>query len=156
CLSSSPTVIVGVTGSGSKVNSVEIFSITGVPPGTVAVSMVSLSISPIILPPGGVQPGTSVLVNTGDARVEDATWLQGKIWYTFNDGCTPPGDTVTRSCLRLTEVNTSASAIIQDFDFGASGKYYFYPALRVESIGGLDCIYGSSSSTILPSLEVMA
>ena len=153
-LGSTATEFMVSTGSGSKVNSVEIFSITGVPPGTVAVSMVSLSISPITLPPGGVQPGTSVLVNTGDARVEDATWLQGKIWYTFNEGCTPPGDTATRSCLRLTQVNTSTSAIIQDFDFGASGKYYFYPALRVDSLGSLDVIYGYSSSTIFPSLAV--
>ncbi len=153
-LSSTASEFMVSTGSGSKVNSVEIFSITGVPPGTVAVSMVSLSISPITLPPGGVQPGTSVLVNTGDARVEDATWLQGKIWYTFNEGCTPQGDTATRSCLRLTQVNTSTSAIIQDFDFGASGKYYFYPALRVDSLGNLDVIYGYSSSTIFPSLAV--
>jgi hypothetical protein len=153
-LSSTATEFMVSTGSGSKVNSVEIFSLTGVPPGTVSVSMVSLSILPIILPPGGVQPGTSFLVNTGDARVEDATWLAGKIWYAFNEGCTPQGDTVTRSCLRLTQVNTSSSAIIQDFDFGASGQYYFYPALRVDSLGNLDVIYGYSSSTIFPSLAV--
>ncbi len=153
-LSSTTTEFMVSTGSGSKANSVEIFSITGVPPGTVAVSMVSLSTSQITLPPGGIQPGTSVLVNTGDARVEDAAWLQGKIWYAFNEGCIPPGDTVTRSCLRLTQVNTSTSSIIQDFDFGASGQYYFYPALRVDSLGDLDVVYGYSSSTIFPSLAI--
>ena len=153
-LSSTTTEFMVSTRSGSKVSAVQIFSITGVPPGTVAVSMVSLSISTINLPPGGVQPGTSILVNTDDARVEDAVWFQGKIWYALNDGCTPPSDTVTRSCLRLTQTDTSTSAVIQDFDIGASGQYYFYPALRVDGLGNLDIIYGYSSSTTFPSIAV--
>ncbi len=152
-LSSTATEYMVSTGAG-KVSTVQLFSITGVPPSTVTVSTTALSISTISLPPGGVQPGTNVLVNTDDGRVEDAVWFQGKIWFALNDGCKPSGDTLTRSCVRLTQIDTSSSTVAQDFDFGASVQYYFYPALRVDGSGDLDLIYGYSSSTIFPSLAI--
>jgi Dockerin type I domain len=40
----------------------------------------------------------------------------------------------------------------QDFDSGAVGQYFFYPALRIDGRGDLDLTYGYSSSTIFPSL----
>lgn len=142
------------TGTGSAVNSVQLFSITGVPPAVVTVSVKSFSIATLNLPPGGVQPGTSSLVNTDDGRVEDSVWFQGKLWFGLNEGCTPTGDTKTRSCIRLVQINTSSSVVTQDFDFGASGQYYFYPALRFDGLGDLDVIYGYSSSTVFPSLAI--
>jgi hypothetical protein len=142
------------TGTGSGVSSVQLFSITGVPPATVTVSVKSLSIPTISLPPGGVQPGTNSLVNTDDARVEDSVWFQGTLWFGLNDACTPTGDTQTRSCIRLAQIDTSSSVVTQDFDYGASGQYYYYPALRIDGSGNLDIIYGHSSSTVFPSLAI--
>ncbi len=138
-------------------NSVQLFSVAGVPGvSTVTVNTTVLTVSPLGIPPGGVQPGTASTINTGDFRVEDAAWFMGKLWYGLNDACTPSGDTQVRSCIRLTMIDTTTSSatIKQDFDFGTSGQYLFYPALKIDGSGDLDLVYGYSSSTIFPSLAV--
>src|SRR3989442_6695097 len=128
-----------------------LFSITGVPPGTVTVSTLTFAMTPIPPPPNAVQKGTTALVRTDDARVQSAAWFQGKLWFDLNDGCIPSGDTVQRSCVRLVQIDTATSTILQNFDFGANGQYYFYPALRVDSTGGLAVVYGFSSVNDYPS-----
>jgi hypothetical protein len=138
-------------------NSVELFSVAGVPGvSTVVANTTVLTVSTLSVPPGGVQPGTASTVNTGDFRVEDVAWFMGKLWYGLNDGCTPSGDAQVRSCIRLTMIDTTTSpaAVKQDFDFGVNGQYLYYPALKMDGIGDLDLIYGYSSSTIFSSLAV--
>src|SRR5207244_171994 len=91
-------------------NSVELFSVAGVPGvSTVAANATVLTVSTLGIPPSGVQPGTTSTVNTGDFRVEDAAWFMGRLWYGLNDACTPSGDTQVRSCIRLTQINTTTS-----------------------------------------------
>ena len=138
-------------------NSVEIFSITGVPGiSTVTVNTTVLTVSTLGSPPAGVQLGTASTVNTGDFRVQSAVWFMGKLWYGLNDACTPSGDTQVRSCVRLTMVDTTTTpfTVKQDFDSGVQGQYFFYPALSMDAKGNLDLIYGYSSSTMFPSLAV--
>ncbi len=135
----------------------KLFSITGVPGvSTVAASTATLTVSTLAIPPGGVQPGTTSTIDTSDFRVQDAVWFKGNLWYGLDDACTPTGDTQPRSCVRLTQVDTTTSPVTvkQDFDYGTSGQYFFYPALRVDGQGDLGLIYGYSSSTIFPSLAV--
>jgi len=158
----SPTTIqymVGnvVSGGAFSTTTMELFSVTGIPGvSTVATSTSALSVSSLSIPPAGVQPATTSTIDTGDIRVEDAVWYKGTLWYGLNDGCTPTGDNQVRSCIRLTQVDTTASPVTvrQDFDYGTSGQYFFYPALRLDSLGDLDLIYGFSSSAFLPSLAV--
>lgn len=138
-------------------NSVELFSVTGVPGvSTVSVGTNVLSVSTLNSPPGGVQPGTASTINTGDFRIQSAVWFAGKLWYVLNEGCTPSGDTQVRSCIRLTMIDTATSPAVvkQDFDSAASGQYLFYPAVAMDANGDLDLIYGYSSSTIFPSVAV--
>ena len=115
---------------------------------------ISLSVSTIQEPPLGSQPGTTSKINPDDYRVLDAAWQNGILWLTLNDGCTPAGDTQMRSCVRLIQINTTTSTIRQDFDYGTSGMYYFYPSLRIDGLGNLDVVYGYSSSTTYPSIAV--
>ena len=138
-------------------NSVQFFSITGVPGvSTVTTNTTVLSVSTLSVPLGGVQPGTSSTVNTGDFRVLSAVWFMGKLWYGLGDACVPIGDTQARSCIRLTMIDTTTSpvSIKQDFDFGLDGQYLFYPAVSMDGKGNLDLTYGYSSSTMFPSLAV--
>jgi uncharacterized membrane protein len=151
----SPTTTQYMVSTGFGATSVsQLFSLTGVPPGTVSVNLVSLSVSPISTPPNGVEPGGSVDIQRSAGRVMDAAWFQGSLWYGLDDACTPSGDTQVRSCLRLTQIDTTATSVKQDFDFSTSGRYYFYPALRIDSTGSVDIIFGFSSSTIYPSLAI--
>ncbi len=156
-LSSTMTQYLVTVGAGDIANnstSVQLLLITGLPPGNVTVSSASLVVPAISQPPPGVQPGTNSTINPNDFRVLSAVWYQGNLWYSLNDACAPTGDTQTRSCARLTEINTNTPGVIQDMDLGAPGQYYFYPALSVDGMGNLDIVYGYSSSTIYPSLAV--
>ena len=138
-------------------NSVEFFSVAGVPGvSTVTANTTALTVSTLGIPPGGVQPGTTSTVNTGDFRVQDAAWFMEKLWYGLNDACTPSGDTQVRSCVRLGMIDTATSpaTVKQDFDFGINGQYLFYPALKIDNNGDLDLVYGYSSSTVFPSLAI--
>jgi len=134
----------------------QLISLTGVPPGNVTVQTTPVNISPVSAPLGGVQPGTNLLVATIDSRVQTASWFQGKLWFAMNDGCTPSGDTQPRSCIRLVQIDTTMSPprVLQNFDFGSRGQYYFYPALAIDSNSDLELVYGFSNSTIYPSLAV--
>src|SRR5439155_200150 len=84
----------------------------------------------------------------------DASWYEGMLWFTLDSACTPTGDTLARSCLRLIQIDTTVPKVVQDFDVGASGYYYFYPSLTTDIARNLDVIFGYSSSTVYPSLAV--
>ncbi len=153
-LTSTTTQFMVMTKSARSGSFIEVFSVTGVPPGPVSVSTVKVSVSSIKIPPSAVQLGTSNKLDTRDFRVQDAIWSNNMLWLAHNNKCTPSGDTAARSCLHIVEISTSTNTVLQDFNLGASGKYYFYPALRLDSIGNLLVIFGFSSSGDFPGLDV--
>ena len=120
------------------------------------------------LPPGAVQRGTPTLLNTNDGRITSAhetfTFFVGQpgryIWLTFNDGCKPQGDPITRSCTRLIEIDKVTGLAVQDFDLGVKNFYLFYGALTVVhgsgigilTPGNLHVVFGTSSKDLYPSL----
>ena len=155
---SSTTSLYMVSTGGSDINNRDFrfYSVVGVPPERVTIQTIALSISAIVPSVSAAQPGTSVELDTGqaaggpgDARIQSAAWFQGKLWLTLDDGCTPSGDNQTRSCFRLTQIDTAVYPMVvkQDFDVGAKGLYYFYPALSIDSSGNLGVVFGYSSST---------
>ncbi len=90
-------------------------------------------------------------VSTGDARIQSAAWYQGKLWLAFNDGCFVEGDTKSRSCIRLIQLDTIFNRIGQDFDVAAAGSSFYFPAISIDKAGNLGIIFGYSSSP--PSLS---
>jgi len=161
-LSSTATEYMVSVGAGevsSSTSTVQLYSITGASPGVVTVNPVlNLHISGVSIPVKGLQPGTTSVIDSGDQRVLDAAWFQGKLWFGLDTSCTPTGDNTTRACIRLTQIDTIINKVVQDMNFSAKGFYYFYPALRIDSQGGLDLVYGYSSQTnstcCYPSLAV--
>ncbi|HJU13878.1 MAG TPA: hypothetical protein VJ792_05420 [Candidatus Nitrosotalea sp.] len=159
-LTSTETEYMVSTSQTSSPSTIDVFSVNGVPPNPVTVSIVKLPISAISDPPSAVQPGTILRLDTGDARVQDATWSNGALWLAHTNACIPAGDTTTRSCLHLVEISTTNSgssspiSVLQDFNYGVAGKYLFYPAIRELSNGDLFVAYGLSSSTDFPGIEV--
>jgi hypothetical protein len=158
-LSSSTTfyLVTDCTGScisspTSQTSTETVVSLTGVPPGTVTVSSSSFSIATSVIGPNAQQPGTRTLLVTNDNRVESVVWESNSLWAAWNDACVPSGDSATRTCLRLVQATTSGATATkaQDFDFAASGQYYFYPAVTSFQ-GQLAVSFGRSSSTAFPS-----
>ncbi len=131
-----------------------LYSVNGVPPGIVTVSRVTLTVSAIAAPPHAVQLGSKHDLDTGDFRVQDAFWSNNVLWLAHGNACVPSGDTKTRSCIHLVKINTLTPSIVQDFNFGASGSYFFYPALRVDGLGNLLLVFGFSSLSDFPGVKV--
>jgi hypothetical protein len=158
-LSSSTTfyMVTDCTGScipspTSQTNTETVISITGVPPATITVSSSSFSIATSVIGPNAAQPGTRTTLATNDNRVESVVWESNSLWASWNDACRPSGDSATRTCLRLVQATTSGATATkaQDFDFSASGQYYFYPAVSSFQ-GQLVVSFGTSSSSVFPS-----
>ena len=129
---------------------VALYSLSGLVPNVVA-TITYLPIQFTRLPPDAIQP-LGMKLETGDARVQDAVWDKGNLWFTFNDACIPSGDTQTRSCFRLVNIDTTVNAVKQDFDVGSSNLYFFYPSIHLESSGNLNILFGYCSFNDLPGL----
>jgi len=151
-MSSSSTVYLG-SSQDADVNLVSFWTITGTVPGT-TLNLSQLPIGISNIPPNAIQAGSAFLIHTGDNRVQDADWRQGKLWLALNDACTPPGDTSTRSCARFIQITTATPAVTQDFRLGAIGFYYFRPALSIDIFGGIGIVFGFSSAANFPSIAV--
>ena len=139
----------------SEYNVMDVFSIDGAPPNAIITTEDNLGISPLSSPPDAPQAGTSSLIATNDNRVLDAAWQSGTLWISLNDGCVPQGDSQTRACFRLTEIDTGTMTVLEDFDYGSAGMYYFYPALRMDQYGDLAITFGYSSPSTYPGLAVV-
>ncbi len=125
-------------------------------PGVSAVTetSTSLSIHSWSPPPAADQPGSAVKLDTNDDRVISAAWQNNSLWLAGNEACTPAGDAVARSCLRVIEVATNTSIVRQDITFGANGAYYFYPAIRPDGSGNLHVVFTNSSASAFASVSV--
>ena len=159
-----PAAIVAIIGlcaaSPSTGAGINVYTITGTPPGSVSVTVNTVPISQPGFPPNANQPGHPADandLNTGDNRIESVVWQNNLLWTALNSDCTPTGDTSDRSCVRLDQISTATAgspALLQDFNLGIIGAYVFYGSVSLDSSNNLVVVYGESSSTIFPSLEV--
>lgn len=159
-LSSSSTLYMVTNCTGSCISSptsttttATVIAFTGIPPGPLTRTVSTFSISTSVAPPNADQPGGTALA-TNDNRILSAVWESNTLWFTFSDACVPTGDTVTRSCIRLVQADTSnVLRKTQDFDYAVTGGHVFFPAVSSYK-GQLVVVYGTSSTTIYPSLVV--
>src|SRR2546427_755170 len=122
-------------------------------PGLALVTQQNFGIRSVAIPPRAPQLGSRSTLDTADNRVQDAMWADNRLWLTLGVGCTPTGDNLVRSCVRLIEIDTANGTIAQDFDIGFSGKYVFYPALRTDAGGNLVVVFGYSSANDYPEIR---
>jgi hypothetical protein len=117
-----------------------------------------LPISPIVTPPAPVQPGGTIPIPP--PRLVTAMWRSGTLWTTTVDGCTPPGSTVPRSCLRLVGFTAPDSAaaptVAHEFDVGDANMDYFAPAVATNGYGDLVIAASESNTHINPTLALLA
>jgi hypothetical protein len=105
-LSSTPTLYMATVGDDLSTHAT-VYSFSKPPSlSNVPTSIVNYPIHTTHIPPNGLQRGTSIQIDTNDARILDTAWYQGRLLLTFNDACTPTGDVQTRSCIRLIVVLT--------------------------------------------------
>jgi hypothetical protein len=131
-------------------------AVDGVPGVGAGISMTTriLPIRSWIAPPNAPQPGSAVLLDTGDERITSVAWQNGSLWLAGNESCVPQGDTRVRSCLRFIEVRTDAATVRQDFTVATAGRYDYYPAVRQDSAANLITVFTESSSTVFASVRI--
>jgi len=138
---------------GSTVHYYTVSNTVPLPPGSITNQTISITTASTVSPP--LQPGSQYVTVKIDDRMLDAVWKNGKLWFTLNDECIPGGDAQFRNCFRLTQIDTTTTTKTQDFDVGSAGNYYYYPALSMDSLGGLAVVFGFSDATsTYPSLGI--
>jgi hypothetical protein len=158
----SPTAteyIVAVDDRASRV--VRLLTEDGIPPEPVHIREVAApSINPLLQPPPAAQPLTSGSnrppISTNDNRILDSVWEDGRLWFSANGRCVPPGDSLVRACARIVELSTVTRSVTFDTDLGFQGVHTFYPALRPDADGDLVVVAGQSGVNVLPQLIVVA
>jgi len=133
----------------------KVFAITGVP-GISTVNSPSptdVSIGSVTGPPAAAQPtGGDATITTNDARMLSAVWQNGHLWSSFNDQCTPPGDSTTRACLRFNQISTAGSpSLTTNFDLGFKGGDIYFAAVSLDSDGDLFAGFTASSTSLDPT-----
>jgi len=140
----------------SGVDTLNFFAVDGTPPQA-TVSITNLTIRPMAGPPFGDQPGMPQSLETNDGRITTGVYQDDVTWWGANAGCTVPGGSSLRSCIRLIEVTTTSGtyAVAQDFDF-SSGKDedVYFPGITLDPAGDLTLTYAFSSLTTDPSMAV--
>jgi hypothetical protein len=160
-LSHTTTLLIASAGDFNHTN-VQVIHIDG-PLNNLHINLVSYFIHSTHVPPDGVQPMAQSIrqitreesrISTGDARLVSTAWYQGKLWLAFNDGCFIIGDTKSRSCIRLVQIDTITNSVLQDFDVGARASSLYYPAISIDKAGNLGIVFGYSSYSVYPSILV--
>lgn len=117
----------------------------------------------------GKQPPTSQNIEIdarGDDEVQTAAWSAtgpiagyGQIWFGLNEGCNPPGDSTTESCLHIVQLSLDCLSPLvctpsQDIIMGLANYGFYFPALSLDSSNNMNLIFGYSSLSVNPSLAV--
>ncbi len=136
-------------------NLMKLYEISGTLPNSIIVNASYLNINPL---PNNLQPapqlGSSNTIDTGDSRVQDAFYQDGKIWLTANDQCLPPGDVALRTCIRVIQINVTSSSISQDYDVSIKNNFLFYGAIRLISGNIPLVVFGYSSQSNYPGIMI--
>jgi hypothetical protein len=134
-----------------------ILKTTGTPPDQVTLSEpFTPAVAAVTNPPNADQPGTSEKLVTDDNRVQTVAWQSKRLVFTATTGCTPPHDTVVRSCARVISFNTGTGSIVFDKNRSKKSQHYFYPAASINAANTIVVGYGRSSSSVYPELDVTA
>ena len=104
-------------------------------------------------PPAPHQPGSDTIADAVDPRPTQAIWQNNRLTYVSTYPCTPAGDSMTRDCVRVSQLNTSAvnsvtdPTIAQDFLISENGKDAYMGGVGVAGNGTLHVVWTRSSAT---------
>ncbi|HET8605400.1 MAG TPA: fibronectin type III domain-containing protein [Gaiellaceae bacterium] len=100
-------------------------------------------------PPAAPQRGSDQLVDSGDNRVQNAIWEQGRIWLTSAATC----PAAPRSCGRVIQLDATAGKLVRDTTIALPGsRFLFYPAIAPDARGNAVVAFGYASPTDFPGL----
>lgn len=106
--------------------------------------------------PDAPQSGTTITIETNDARTLSAVWRDDYLWVT-NTVNPPSGADAGQATAHWYKINTSNLSALTLTDQGnvggediATGTYTFFPAIMVDSLGNMGIGFAASGSSIYP------
>jgi hypothetical protein len=130
---------------------------TGVPPAAVTLTQLAdITVPSYSNPPAASQKGTTTKIDAGDDRTQNVVALGKMMTVAATVGCKPTGDTTTRACGRVYEVNNGTNTLKSSRTISKSGTYFFYPAATLIGTGTVAVAVARSSSTTFGSLYTTA
>jgi hypothetical protein len=135
------------SGGGNKLTLWRYTTPPAIPPAPTLIRQATLGVSSFSLAPGAVQRGSATRIDSGDARLLNTIYRGSGLWTAHTVGCTWPGDTTTRSCLRFYDINPGANSILQQVTFGNPGLHYYYPAITANAAGDATIVFNRSGPT---------
>src|SRR5256886_1612857 len=134
--------------SNDTSNVLQLFDVSGSPPGAVAVSETDLAMTMADLPPPSRQLGTFYALDTADFRTADAVWSRGILWLGFNE---VGKGILWTACGRLIELGTNTSGMRQGFRVSSTRLNYSVDSGPVPSRGPMlhFVLNGTPDSTVI-------
>jgi hypothetical protein len=109
------------------------------------------------LPPNAEQKGSTNPIATNDNRLLSATFQSAgntqRVWTCHTVQYTWQGDAAARSILQWYEIDVVAKNIVQQNGFGASGAYYYFPAIQTDINRNAYLVFGRSSNAEFGALR---
>ena len=107
-------------------------------------------IGPLVDPPDPIQSDASTVTTELTSRPTDAIWQNGRLTTVTTGGCTPTGDSTQRDCVRVTQLNTPASAASaptrrQDFLIAKNGAHSYLGGIGQSGNGTLHVVWTESA-----------
>jgi hypothetical protein len=115
-----------------------------IPPAPSLTRQATLSTGAYSVPPGAQQGGTTILVETGDARLLNAVYRGSGLWATHTVSCTWAGDPRSRSCLRYYQILPSTNTVEQQLSYGAPNLEYYWPGIVANASGDAVLVFNRS------------
>ena len=125
--------------------------------GSASLSKDKISCRSYDLPPDAEQQGTSVRIETNDSRLLSAVFQYvgntKRIWTCHTSKITWSGESVARSAVQWYEIDVDSKQVIQQNGYGASGKYYYFPAIQTDLRRNAYLVFSRSGSTEYASIR---
>lgn len=110
------------------------------------------------VPPQAAQKGSTSLLDAGDDRMQQASFVNGTVWGELGTGLRPAGDTADRAGAawfqvrpRLAGTNLAGATIVRQGYVAAKGESLLYPAIQPDTAGNAAMVFTKSSANRFPS-----
>jgi hypothetical protein len=118
--------------------------------GSPSISRRAINCMSYDLPPDAQQKGTSTTIETNDSRLLHALYQfsptgEHRLWTCHTTRHTWSGDPTSVSVIQWYEIDLINSNVVQQQKYGATGMYYFFPAIQTNVNRDAFIVFGRSS-----------
>lgn len=126
--------------------------------GSPSLSRRSINCISYDLPPDAQQRGSTTRIETNDSRLLHALYQysatgEQRLWTCHTTRHTWTGETTSVSVLQWYEIDIINNNVVQQQKFGATGMYYFFPAIQTNVNRDAFIVFGRSSAGIFGELR---